>query len=107
MPWIKYNFSLIFIALIIAMSASVQAAPVTVLLEGEVLFGDFTGEFATGTLSYDDTAITGVGDESISDAEGLDVEFTFFGQVFTESNDIDFPSLPSLDFSDGMIVGFD
>lgn len=107
MPSIKHNLKPIFLALFMALSANVQAAPITVLLEAEVFSGEFTGETATGTLTYDDTEIDGIGIESINDADGLDVEFIFFGQLFTESDDIDFPDLPSLDFSDGMIVGFD
>lgn len=96
----RYTFFFI-LALI---NAATHAAPITVLLEAEVFSGDFAGATATGTLTYDDTAIV---DDFINAESGLEVEFIFFGQTFVESDDIDFPSQPSLLFAEGGIVGFD
>lgn len=90
--------------LLTLLTAATQAAPVTVLLDAEVFSGDFAGATATGTITYDDTAIV---DDFINAAAGLEVEFIFFDQTFTESDDIDFDGQPSLVFEDGEIVAFD
>ena len=98
---------LLFLLTFYFFSLSSHAAPVTVVLDAEVIFGDFAGEMATGTIIFEDSLISGVGDESINAADGLDVEFFVFGQMFTEDDDIDFDDKPSLDFLDGEIIAFD
>lgn len=96
------SFIFAFLALF---TTAMQAAPVTVLLDAEVFGGDFDGATATGTLTYDDADIV---DDFINAADGLEVEFIFFGQTFTESDDVDFDGQPSLVFNDvGEITAFD
>ena len=103
MPLVKIYFLL----LLSVIGMRCYAAPVTVLLDAEVIFGDFAGETATASIVFDDALISGVGDESINAADGLEVEFIAFGQMFTEVDDIDFADKPSLEFLDGVIIAFD
>ncbi len=87
-----------------------EAVPVIIGLEGEVVastFGLTLGETGMGTITYDDALLTGVGDETLGPLDGLMVDFTIFGQLFTGSDDVDFDSFPTLDFTDGVPVFLD
>lgn len=81
-----------------------RAALVTESLTSLVSGGTFDGAVGLGSFSYDDSLLAGVGDEFINAANGLTVEFTIFGQTFTEANDIDFDVFPELAFADGVPV---
>jgi hypothetical protein len=84
-----------------------NAAPISHSFVGEVVFGPALGAPASGTFSYDDSAITGVGEEGIGVAEGLRIELAFLGQTFVESDDTDFPLFPALFFLNGTPVFLD
>ena len=94
----------------VALSFSLLCTPVSAVVivhsfSAEVPLGSpFAGETGTGTFSYDDDVLTGLGFESItpSTLDGmLSIMFTILGQDFTEADDIDFPDFPQLDFFDG------
>ena len=87
--------------------ASSALALITEPLSGEVFIGPATGEMALGSFTYDETLITGVGDEEIDAIDGLLVELTFVGKTFFETDDIDFDSFPILGFEDGLPVFLD
>ena len=75
-----------------------------------VVFGDdpFTGSNYFGNFSYDETALTGVGLEELDPVFGaVTVDFTFEGQAFDETNDIDFDAFPTLEFFDGLVQFID
>jgi hypothetical protein len=68
----------------------------------------FTGNSYTGTVSYDDTGLTGSGAEVRDPVVGLlTVDFMFEGQDFDETNDLAFDFFPVLDFFNGELVFMD
>ncbi len=77
---------------------------------GTVFGGFYDGIVGTGSFTYDETLITGIRVEEIFAIDGngaLTVNFTIFGQTFTELNDIDSPFRPSLGLEDGEVVFLD
>lgn len=86
---------------------SVNAAVVTESFTVTVYDGEFVGTTGTGTFSYDELLVTGVGEESISAFNGLTLELSVFGQTFTESDDVDYSGYPTLYFSNGNINALD
>ncbi len=102
-----FNFKKLgVIACALLMSSAVNATIITNNLFGEVLSGSFAGTTGSGSFSYDNTLITGVGDEMLLGTE-FDLEFTIFGQTFTNADDIDYPEFPELVFFDGLVVAID
>jgi hypothetical protein len=97
-----------FCAVVLMLVAQVaDAALITHSLVGEVVFGPELGATGSGTFSYDDSGLTGVGAEFIHVDDGLQIEFTFLGQIFRESDDIDFPLFPELVLVNGTPVFLD
>jgi hypothetical protein len=79
-------------------------------LTGTVFGGFYDGIVGTGSFTYDESLISGIGAEEIFAIDGIDaltVDFTIFGQTFTEANDIDSPFTPILGFDNGNIVFLD
>ena len=81
--------------------APARAAIIVEALEGIVVGGPFAGTVGNGSFTYDDSLIFGSGSEFIGPLDGLAVEFTIFGQLFTELDDIAFPGYPELSLFDG------
>ena len=70
-----------------------------------IVVGDdpFTGNNYFGSFSYDETVLTGVGFEELDPVFGaVTVDFTFEGQAFDETNEVDFNAFPILAFLDGV-----
>lgn len=88
-------------------SVSANAAIVTENFSVSVLDGEFIGTTGSGFFSYDNSLITGFGNETIDANSGLALELTVFGQTFTEANDIDYSGYPALTFLDGAISSLD
>jgi len=88
------------------LSLQVNAALITEEFDVEVVSGPGTGTFGTILVEYEETLITGVGSEFLSDPD-FAVVLDLFGQIFTNSDDIDYPGLPGLEFEDGDIVIID
>jgi len=58
-----------------------------------------------GTVTYDESKLTGVGDEELTVADGATVSFRFDGQWYTEASDTDYPVFPAFYFTDGEFEG--
>ncbi|MEW4486592.1 PEP-CTERM sorting domain-containing protein [Thalassoglobus sp. JC818] len=98
----KLGHLLVMVAMATATSVS-DAGMVTKTFTATVdASSPFAGTVGTGSFTYDDSLLTGIGDEEIDFLSGLMIEFTIFGQTFTESDDIDLPDEPSLEFLDGV-----
>lgn len=91
-------------------AGAVQAVPIVVPFTVEVVVSfpspEFLGATGSGTITYDDALITGVGDEVLGASDFM-VELMLFGQTFTNGDDIDYPAFPELGFTDGAIVLLD
>jgi hypothetical protein len=86
----------------LVVSISANAAVITENFTSTALGGVFDGTVATGSFTYDDSLITGSGIENITAAQGLTLQLTVFGQIFTEQDDFEYSSgLPQLDFDNG------
>jgi len=90
------------------LSFGANAALVTANFNTTALTGPFAGSTATGTFTYDDSSITGSGQEIIDTTHGLTVEVTAFGQTFTDLDDIakggTWDELPELVFFNGIVT---
>jgi hypothetical protein len=93
------------VALLVCTSVA-QATLITETFEVEVVSGPGTGTFGLIDVVYDDALLTGVGSEGLDNPD-FDLTLDLFGQIFTNSDDIDFPGLPSLTFNDGAITFID
>lgn len=97
-------------------AAAAQAAPVQ--LTFDLVVGDINGSpiaNGNGTLSFDDSDLTGVGFESLARTTDsadfadptLAIDFVLGGLPFSTSNDIDFPDFPIFSFFDGILESVD
>ena len=76
-----------------------QADMVTKTFLATLTDGPLAGEIGTGSFSYDDSTIKSEdGLFFVTPSEGLTVTFTYDGQTFDESNDLDFDEFPLLEF---------
>ena len=64
------------------------------------------GELASGSFTYDDDLIVGIGDEVLLPPD-FTLTLSFLGQTFTEDDDIDFPDFPEIFFEDGLPLFID
>ncbi len=98
-----------FSVLVLTVSV-VQAVPIVVPFTVEVVDSfpspQFLGATGSGSITYDDSLLTGVGIELLGTSDFM-VELMLFGQTFTNSDDINFPLFPELGFIDGDIVVLD
>jgi len=95
-------------ALVFSLASSIaSAATVTKNWSVEVMSGMFVGEVGSGTFTYDDSLISNLGEEYIYVTDGLTLTFNFLGQDFTQLDDLEYPSSPSLGFFEGSIVSLD
>lgn len=93
---------------IIVQTSEAQAATVKYDFTIEL----FSGESFEGILSFDDSPLTGVGNETLlplEDEGNVQVNLTIFGENITEVDDVDFEEglFPTVNFSDGELVGLD
>jgi len=96
--------------LLLILSSSANAALINENFTATVLQGDFIGTVGNGSFAYDDSLISGIGNEFINISDGLTVNFTAFGQNFLESDDIQYTDtmpFPQLSFVDGVITELD
>lgn len=69
--------------------------------------GPFAGQVGTGFIRFDDT-FAGAGSVSPGAATGsLEIGFTFLGQTFRETHDLEFPSFPVVTLFEGQPVAID
>jgi hypothetical protein len=75
--------------------AVVVMSPWSVTING----GPYNGTVGSGSFSYDNSALI-VGNETLSPGLGdLQITFTILGQTFHETDDVDSPAYPRLDFN--------
>lgn len=92
------SYQLILLVSILAGAPLVaQSAIVTKTFVGTIVNGSLAGTQGTGSFSYDEDLIVS-GDEELDPTTSLTVMFSFDGQDFDESNDIDFHEFPVLTF---------
>jgi len=100
--------SLVFAANLLISASANATSIITENFIATVNSGTFAGTVGTGTFTYDDAMLTGIGGESVSfDSGNLMVNFNVFGQDFTNADDIDFTGFPLLSFLDGSIQSLD
>ncbi|MEL6382948.1 MAG: PEP-CTERM sorting domain-containing protein [Cyanobacteria bacterium J06626_18] len=98
---------------VLGVRTPVEAASITADVTVEIVDGDLLpGETFFGTLTYDDSFLTGSGFEILTVGAGLEAfEFTYVGPdletpaVYTLSDEVDFPAFPELGFTDGGLTG--
>ncbi|MEL7502446.1 MAG: PEP-CTERM sorting domain-containing protein [Cyanobacteria bacterium J06554_6] len=98
----------------VAIAIPVEAAIISKHVEVKITDGDlYPDESFFGTLTYDDSFLTGMGYEELSVGMGLEsFDFTYVGSdlmtptTYTLFDDIDYPDFPKLGFTDGMLTGF-
>ncbi|TRU25491.1 MAG: PEP-CTERM sorting domain-containing protein [Microcystis aeruginosa Ma_MB_S_20031200_S102] len=78
---------------------SAQAAIVSYNLAGTIQNGLLTGQTFSGTFSYDNSLLTGLGFEFLDVSQ---VNLNFFGSTFTA---VDADSNPTVEFLDGILLG--
>ena len=84
---------------------NVQAATIIYDFTVDVTSGPLTGTQSSGSFSYDDLALTGTGLETLGVNEGLSVSFDFLVETYNETNDIDSPNYPIVQFQDQSLLG--
>lgn len=102
----RYFSILIVVLAVIGTAGMVQAGLVTYTFSGTVLDGPFEGSIGTGSFSYNRDLII-EGNEVLNVANGLTVAFSFGGQAFDATHDVDYDEFPELEFYDGMPVFLD
>jgi hypothetical protein len=95
----KKNYLSILIAMLVlaGIPGMAQSALVTKTFIGTVINGPLSGDIGTGSFTYNDDLLI-FGDEVIEAADGLKVTFSFGGQPFDQTNDIDFDEFPIVAF---------
>ncbi len=73
----------------------------------DVTSGDLAGETFSGSLSFKDSLLSGVGQEIVTAEDGLTLDFDFSGTTFTEADDFGFETglFPEVSFLDGSFSG--
>ncbi|WP_041933114.1 hypothetical protein [Gloeothece verrucosa] len=99
----KLNQSLAFVILSLSLIGqnSVSAAIINNTFSGTADFGPLTGQSYNGTATFDDSSITGSGNESVSTTN---FELTFNGKIFNNSN-ADIGGSAEAIYVDGIFAG--
>ncbi|NER00478.1 MAG: hypothetical protein F6K30_27905 [Cyanothece sp. SIO2G6] len=84
-----------------------ESQPVVYDFTIDVTEGSLAGMSFDGSFCYDATVIAGVGPETIGVEAGLKTRIIFFDQLFTETDDSNYPEFPQLMFVDGEIEQLD
>lgn len=103
------NFGIATFAIAISVAAvdtkPTQAAVVNYNFGVNATSGSNPGQYF-GSFSYDDSLLSGVGEESLAINNGLlSLAFDYLGTTYTEVDDFDYPSYPALSFQNGSLLG--
>ncbi|TWU06980.1 hypothetical protein CA54_53840 [Symmachiella macrocystis] len=99
--WI--GISVACVALVVVAGKQVQAEIITTSFTGTVINPlPYAGTTGIGTFSYDDAGLTGIGPEIVAAPSGLMIDFTIFGQTFTQLDDIQYNAFPQLTLLEGV-----
>lgn len=101
------TFSTVMLTMVAVNLPEVQAAPVTYDFTVVVTQGSLAGNTFSGSFTYDDEMVEGVGTETLGVEDGLTVEMDFLGENYTETADTDYPEFPQLVFEAGEIQRLD
>lgn len=93
------------LSLVVMEAEKAQAATITYDFTVNVTSGSLTGTQPSGFFSYDDSTLTGVGLETVGVNEGLAISFNFLGETYDETDDIEAPDYPILQFQDSSLLG--
>ena len=69
--------------------------------------GTYDGLTGSGTVTYDESLLSGIDRETLEGNGDFDLTMTLLGQTFTDEDDINFPDYPELYFMDGMPIELD
>jgi hypothetical protein len=94
----NYLSTLLAVLILAAIPGMAQSALVTNTFIATVAEGPLAGQFGTGSFTYNNDLLIN-GEEEIDPTEGLLVSFSFDGQNFDQTNDVDFDESPLLMFS--------
>lgn len=81
------------------------AATITYDFTVDVTSGSLAGIQGSGFFSYDDSTLKGIGLETLRANGGLDISFEFSGKTYNETDDINFPNFPMVQFQDSSLLG--
>ncbi|MBG1268199.1 PEP-CTERM sorting domain-containing protein [Nostoc sp. WHI] len=81
-----------------------QAAVVNYDFTVNAISGDNPGQYF-GSFQYEDSTLTGIGDENLGVSNGLSILFNYLGTQYTESSDFDYPLSPVVSFTNGNLLG--
>ncbi|MEH2043058.1 PEP-CTERM sorting domain-containing protein [Nostoc sp.] len=101
------DISIAAFAVAIAVAAVVkptQAALVNYDFTVNATSGDRPGQYF-GSFRYDDSTLSGLGEETLGVNNGLSILFDYLGTQYTEVSDFDYPSSPVVSFTNGNLSG--
>ncbi|MGF1937740.1 MAG: PEP-CTERM sorting domain-containing protein [Nostoc sp. ChiQUE02] len=99
------NIGIAAIAIAVAAVAKpTQAALVNYGFSVNATSGDNPGQYF-GSFQYDDSTLTGTGEETLGVSNGLSILFDYLGTQYTEASDFDYPSSPVVSFTNGNLLG--
>ncbi len=87
-----------------AVAKPTQAALVNYGFTVNATSGSNPGQYF-GSFQYDDSILTGLGEETLGVSNGLSILFDYLGTQYTEASDFDYPSSPVVSFTNGDLSG--
>ncbi|MBN3924681.1 PEP-CTERM sorting domain-containing protein [Nostoc sp. NMS4] len=97
------NISIAAFAVAVSVAAvpkPTQAALVNYGFTVNATSGSNPGQYF-GSFRYDDSTLTGLGEETLGVNNGLSILFDYLGTQYTEASDFDYPSSPVVSFTNG------
>lgn len=88
-----------------AMEAKSQAATITYDFTVDVTSGPLSDTQPFGFFTYDDSTLIGSGLETLGVDQGLSISFNFLNKTYDETDDIGFPTYPTVQFQDSDLLG--
>ncbi|MDF5707866.1 MAG: PEP-CTERM sorting domain-containing protein [Nostoc sp. S4] len=90
--------------LVAAVAKPTQAALVNYGFTVNATSGDNPGQYF-GSFQYDDSTLTGIGEETLKVNNGLSILFDYLGTQYTQASDFDYPASPVVTFTNGNLSG--
>jgi len=104
----RYQLAIAAVAMGLSSGCALSAAQADVVNYGftaDVTSGVNVGQYY-GSLSYDDSTLTGKGSETIGISQGLSIIFNYLGTTYTEKSDTGYGlGVPLLSFDNGNLLG--
>lgn len=96
----------IICCLLITTTLQARATLINNTIDVSVTHGIGTGTTGTLLIAYDSDDVSNIGMSTLSHTF-FDMTLNLFGQLFTESNDIDYPGYPQIMFENGLLTFVD